>query len=77
MYRVIWVVVFLKTGGESVTRIAIAQCCTAKYMYTECIGVLLGHRKTRWITIEATLVNRPVVVVDAGVEVWRAGPVLE
>ena len=60
MYRVIWVVAFLATGEESVTRIAIP--------HTECWFVV-------WPSLdmldqhEATLVNRPVVAVDAGVEV--------
>ena len=31
-------------------------------------GLLLGYCQTRWINIEATLVNRPVIAVDAGVE---------
>ena len=31
-------------------------------------GLLLGHRQTRWVNIEATLVSRPVIAVDAGVE---------
>ena len=38
----------------------------AQLMYTECL--LLGHRQTRWINIEATLVSRPVIAVDAGIE---------
>ena len=33
------------------------------------VGLLFGHRQTRWINIEATLVNRSVVAVDTGVEV--------
>ena len=40
-------------------------------------GLLLGHRQTRWINIEATLVSRPVVAVDAGVEESCVGSVLE
>ena len=28
----------------------------------------MGHRRTRWINIEATFVSRPVIAVDAGVE---------
>ena len=31
-------------------------------------GLLLAHRQTRWINIESTLVSRPVIAVDAGVE---------
>ena len=31
-------------------------------------GLLLGHRQTSLINIEATLVSRPVIAVDAGVE---------
>ena len=31
-------------------------------------GLLLGHRQTRWVNIEATLVSRPVIDVDTGVE---------
>ena len=27
------------------------------------VGLLLGHRQTRWINIEPTLGNRPVVAV--------------
>ena len=45
-------------------------------MDTEC-WVVVGHLQTRWINIEAILVNRPVVAVDAGVEVWSAGSVLK
>ena len=40
-------------------------------------GLLLGHRQTRWINIEATLVIRPVVAVDAGVDESCVGSVLE
>ena len=40
-------------------------------------GLLLGHRQTRWINIEATLVSRPVVAVDAGVQESCVGSVLE
>ena len=41
-------------------------------------GLLLGHRQTRcWINIEATLVIRPVVSVDTGVEESCVGSVLE
>ena len=40
-------------------------------------GLLLGHRQTRWINIEATLVSRPVVAVDAGVEEMCVQSVLE
>ena len=31
-------------------------------------GLLLGHRRTRLVNIEATLVSRPVIAVDAGIE---------
>ena len=36
-------------------------------IYTDA-GLLLGHRETRWINIETTLVSRPVIDVDASVE---------
>ena len=68
MYRVIWVVPFLETGDESVTRIAIAAVLCRK-VFIQNVGLLLGHRQTLWINIEATLVNCPVAAVDAGVEV--------
>ena len=45
-------------------------------MYTEC-WVVVGHRQTRWINIEATLVNRSVIAVDAGVEESCVRSVLE
>ena len=32
------------------------------------VGLLLDQRQTRWINIEAKMVNRPVVPVDAGVD---------
>ena len=60
----IWVVAFLATGDEIVTPIAIA----ANNLCTQNAGLLLGHRQTCWINIEATLVSRPVIAVDAGVE---------
>ena len=37
--------------------------------------LLLGHRQIRWINIKATLVSRPVVAVDAGVEESCVGSV--
>ena len=40
-------------------------------------GLLLGHRQTRWINIEAILVSRPVIAVDAGVVEPCVRPVLE
>ena len=40
-------------------------------------GLLLGHRQTRWINIEATLVSRSVIAVDAGVEESCVRSVLE
>ena len=40
-------------------------------------GLLLGHRQTRWINIEATLVSSPVIYVDAGVEELCVRSVLE
>ena len=44
---------------------------------TQNTGVLLGHRQTRWSNIEATLVSRPVIAVDAGVEESCVRSVLE
>ena len=77
MYRVIWVVAFLATGDESVTRIAIvAVLCRKLGLCIHNAGLLLGHRQTRWINIEATLVS-PVVAVDVGVEESCVGAVLE
>ena len=67
---------FLETSDESVTHIAIAAVLCRK-VCTQNVGLLLGHSQTRWINIDATKVNRQVVSVDAGVEVCRAGPVLE
>ena len=58
-----------RPGDEIVTLIAIAQSDL-------CIqngGLLLGHRQTRRLNIEATLVGCPVIAVDAGVQkgcVW-------
>ena len=43
MYRVIWVVAFLKTGDESVTGIAIAAVLCRKVSIQN-IRLLLGHR---------------------------------
>ena len=73
MHRVICVVVFLATGDKNVTRIATAQ----SNLCIQNAGLLLGHRQTRWINIEATLVSRPLVAVDAGVEELCVGSVLE
>ena len=56
--------VFLATGDEIVTPIAIVA---KKPMGIHNARLLLGHRQTRWINIEATLVSRPVNVVDIGV----------
>ena len=78
MYRVIRVVAFLATGDESVSRIAIAAVlCHKVGLYIQNAGLLLDHRQTRWINIEATLVSRPVVAVDASVEESCVGSVLE
>ena len=41
------------------------------------ITFLLGHRQTQWINIEASLVSRPVIAVDAGVEESCVRSVLE
>ena len=60
----IWVVAFLATGDEIFTHMAIAQ----SNLCIHNAGLLLGHRQTRWINVEATLVSRPVIAVDAGVE---------
>ena len=60
-------------GNKIVTPMAIAQS-------NPCIqnaGLLLGHRQTRWINIEATLVSRPLIAVDAGVEESCVRSVLE
>ena len=54
---------------KSVTRIAIAAVLCRKVCIQNVRLLLLGHRQTRWINIEATLVSRPVVAVDAGVKV--------
>ena len=40
-------------------------------------GLLLGHRQTRWINFETTLVSRPVIAVDAGVKESCVRSVLE
>ena len=78
MYRVIWVAAFLATWDESVTRIAIAAVLCRKIgLCVQNAGSLLGHRHTRWINIEAALVSRPVVTVDANVEETCVGSVLE
>ena len=69
MYRVIRVLAFLATWDESVTHIAVAAVlCHKVDLCIQNAGLLLGHRQTHWINIEATLVSRPVVAVDAGVE---------
>ena len=42
-------------------------CRKITYIY-RMLGCCWAIRQTRWITIEATLVCRPVVAIDAGVE---------
>ena len=64
---------FLTTGDEIVTPMAITQ----SNLCVQNAGLLLGHRQTRWINIEATLVSRLVIAVDAGVEEACVRTVLE
>ena len=61
----IWVVAFLTTGDEIVP--PIWQLLQSNPCIQNAV-LLLGHRQTRWINIEATLVSRPVIAVDAGAE---------
>ena len=68
MYSVIRVVAFIEPGAKSITRIAIAAVLCHKVCIQN-VGLLLGQRQTRWINIVETLVNRPVVAVNAGVGV--------
>ena len=78
MYRVIWVVAYLATGDESVTRIAIAAVlCRKVGLCIQNAGLLLGHPQTSRINIEATLVSRSLAAVDASVEESCVGSVLE
>ena len=65
----IWVVAFLVAGVWDCHPYSNCRNVT----YIQKAGLLLSHRQTRWINIEATLVSRPVIAVDAGVEdscVW-------
>ena len=52
-------------GYEIVTPIAILP---QNNLCIQNAGLLLGHRQTRWINIEATLTSRPVIAVDTGVQ---------
>ena len=67
MYRGIWVLAFLTTRHKSVTSIAIVAVMCLQVCIQN-VELLLGHRHTRLFNIEATLVDRPVVAEDAGVE---------
>ena len=64
---------FLATEDEIVTPSAIAT----SNLCIQNVELLLGHRQTRWINIKATLVSRPVIAVDAGVEESCIRSVLE
>ena len=65
--------VFFGHGDETVIPIAIAQ----SNLCIKNAGLLLGHRQTRRLNIEATLVSCPVIAVDAGVQKECVQSVLE
>ena len=65
MYRVIWVVSFMATGNESVTRIAIASvlCRNVGYVYRmlDCCWAIVRHAgstlKQHWLTVQWLLLT--------------------
>ena len=59
----IWVVAFLATGDK----LSLLYQLPQRKLCIQNAGLLLGHRQTRCINIEATLVSSPVIAVDAGV----------
>ena len=69
----IWVVAFLTTGMKLSPLWQLPQ----SNLCIENAGLLLGHCQTRLINIEATLVSRLVIAVDAGVKESFIRSVLE
>ena len=75
MGQCIWVVSFLTTGGGGVKLSPLLQLPQSN-LSIQNAELLLDHRQTLWINIEATSVSRPVIAVDADVEESCARSVL-